>query len=265
MHRSRLILLALTAVGVLVTTLAPSAGATAAVNYVALGDSYSAGVGAGNYLSSSGSCERSPNAYSALWAAAHAPASYVSVACSGATSATVTSSQLAALSPSTTLVSITVGGNDVGFTNTLETCILEGTSDCVAAVNAAETIARTTLPGTLNTLFGQIHSDAPNSRVVVLGYPRFYDTSTWFCIGLSNTSRTKINEGADVLDSTVQAAAAGHGFSFGDVRSQFANHEICDSSKWLHALNFTDFEESYHPTAAGQAGAYLPVFTAAAG
>ncbi len=66
--------------------------------YVALGDSYSSGVGAGSYIGSSGSCDQSTKAYPALWDAASQPASYVSEACSGATTATVLSSQLSALS-----------------------------------------------------------------------------------------------------------------------------------------------------------------------
>ena len=105
--------------------LAPAAAsAQSAAAYVALGDSYSSGVGAGSYIGSSGSCDQSTNAYPALWDAASQPASYVSEACSGATTATVLSSQLGALSSATTLVSITVGGNDVGFSSVMETCVL---------------------------------------------------------------------------------------------------------------------------------------------
>ena len=44
-----------------------------------------------------------------------------------------------------------------------------------------------------------------------------------------------------------------------------AGHEICDSGSWLHSVNFLDVSESYHPTAAGQSGAYLPVFSNDAG
>ena len=54
-------------------TAMPAAAAAVAVNYVALGDSYSSGLGAGSYISSSGSCDRSTNAYSQLWANTHAP------------------------------------------------------------------------------------------------------------------------------------------------------------------------------------------------
>jgi hypothetical protein len=70
-----------------------------------------------------------------------------------------------------------------------------------------------------------------------------------------------------VLDGVVQAAASRHGFAFADVRSRFAaGHEICDgSNSWLHSTDWSDITSSYHPTAAGQSGGYLPAFTAAAG
>lgn len=265
MRRVRTLCLVLSIVAVSVA-LAPSADA-ATVRYVALGDSYSSGVGAGSYIGSSGSCDRSTKAYPALWAAAHAPSSYVSAACSGATTGDVIANQLGALSSSTTLVSITIGGNDVGFSDVMINCVVWSTSTCVNKVSAAENDARTNLPGKLDAVYNAIRADAPNARVVVLGYPRFYHVGVWYCIGLSDTARAKINEGADVLDSVIQGAAARHGFAFADVRSAFANgHEICDGSKsWLHSVDWSDLTQSYHPTASGQSGGYLPVFTSAAG
>jgi lysophospholipase L1-like esterase len=247
--------------------LAPAqASAQSVVHYVALGDSYSSGVGAGSYIGSSGSCDQSTKAYPALWDTANQPASYVSEACSGATTATVLSSQLSALSAATTLVSITVGGNDVGFSSVMETCVLESTSSCVSAVNHAEALTASQLPGELDSVLSAIHADAPNARVVVLDYPELYDLSrSSSCIGLSTTDRTDLNQGADQLDSQIQAAAARHGDVFADVRGYFTGHEICDSGSWLHSVNFLDVSESYHPTASGQSGAYEPVFSANAG
>jgi lysophospholipase L1-like esterase len=248
---------------------APAGAATTvwaapAVNYVALGDSYSSGLGAGSYISSSGSCDRSTVAYSALWASAYHPASYVSVACAGATTSSVISGQLSALSNQTTLVSITVGGNDVGFESVMETCVLESTSSCVSAVSTAESRASTILPGNLDRVLSAISAAAPNARVVVLGYPALYDLSrSSICIGLSTTDRNALNQGASVLDQVIQAAAARHGDVFGDVRGTFTGHQICDGgSSWLHSVNIFDISESYHPTAAGQSGGYEPVFAA---
>lgn len=239
----------------------------AATSYVALGDSYSSGLGSGSYISSSGDCKRSTKAYSALWSAAHTSATYTSVACSGATTSTVLSSQVSALTSATTLVSITVGGNDVGFSNIMETCALQGTTACVNVVQQAENAVQSTLPGQLDTVFNAISSHAPSARVVVLDYPVFYQLGNPLCIGLTETSRAKINEGINLLDGVLSSAAGRHGFAFGDVRSLFAaGHQLCGSgTNWLHSLDFLDLNESYHPTADGQSGGYLPVFTSAAG
>jgi lysophospholipase L1-like esterase len=262
MRKARILAPLIGAVAALGAAIALSTPADAAsgVNYVAMGDSYSSGVGAGSYISDSGDCLRSTNAYSALWASANSPASYTSVACSGATTDSMISSQLSALSSSTTLVSFTVGGNDVGFTNIMETCILGGTDDCVAAVQQAEDYAQTELPGKLDTLYSDISSDAPNAKVVVLDYPVFYQLDT-LCVGLSAESHEKLDEGINLLNGVLQDAASRHGFTFADVTSIFVGHQLCSGDDWLHSLNITDITESYHPTATGQSDGYLPVFS----
>jgi lysophospholipase L1-like esterase len=266
--RRRFILAVMTAGAAALPALAIAAPAAArsSVNYVALGDSYSSGVGAGNYYSSSGSCDRSANAYSVRWATANDPASYLSVACSGATTSTVISSQLSALSASTTLVSITIGGNDVGFTNVMETCVVFSTSTCVSAIGTAEGEMTADLPGEMNNVLSAIAVHAPNARVVVLDYPQLYDLArSSSCIGLSNTDRNDLNQAANELDSQIQAAAGRYHDVFADVRAQFAGHQICDSNSWLHSVDWFDLGVSYHPTASGQSGGYEPVFSEYAG
>jgi len=249
------------------TLLATTASAAGGVNYVALGDSYSSGVGAGSYISSSGNCLRSTNAYSQLWANSHSPASYVSVACSGATTQDVLNNQISALNSGTTLVSITIGGNDVGFSSVMQTCVLGSDSACLNAVNAATAQARSILPGRLANTYSAIRSAAPNARVVVLDYPEFYDLShSWYCPGLSGTDRTALNNASDLLDSIIQTAAGNAGFSFADVKGRFSGHELCDFfNQWLHSVDVTDVTDSYHPNADGHSGAYLPALKAITG
>ena len=234
--------------------------AAPAINYVALGDSYASGVGAGSV---SGSCGQSPNAYPALWATASSPASFKFAACSGASTSDVISSQLSSLSSSTTLVSITIGGNDVGFSSIMETCVLESTSSCESAVSAAEQYANTALPGQLNTTLADIRSHAPNAKIIVLGYPDFYDLSVSICIGLSRADHQALDNGINDLDGVIQTAAANNGDTFADVRSQFSGHELCDGSSGLHSITLP-IGNSYHPTATGQKDGYLPVFSATA-
>ncbi|PSM38589.1 lipase [Streptomyces dioscori] len=236
----------------------------AATGYVALGDSYSSGVGAGSYISSSGDCKRSTKAYPYLWAAANSPSSFDFTACSGARTSDVLANQLGPLNSGTGLVSISVGGNDAGFADVMTTCVLQSESTCVARVNTAKAYVDSTLPGRLDSVYSAISAKAPAAQVVVLGYPRFYKLSGSCLTGLTETERAAINGAADHLDSAIAKRAADHGFTFGDVRPTFTNHEICSGSAWLHSVNWLNIGESYHPTAAGQSGGYLPVFTSAA-
>lgn len=244
-----------------VATLGFAGVAQAATNYVALGDSYSSGVGAGSYLDSS-SCKQSANAYPYLYAA-ETGASLSFQACSGAKTSDVLNNQVSALNSSTSLVSITVGGNDAGFSSVMEDCILGGDSGCQSAVTNAENFVKTTLPGLLDNVYRTIKSKAPNAHVVVLGYPHFYKIGGSCVVGLSDTSRGYINEGADTLDEVIEKAAVNAGFTFADVRPAFTGHEICSGSEWLHSVTWP-VDESYHPTATGQKQGYLPVFEAAA-
>lgn len=235
-------------------------------NYAALGDSYSAGVGTDDYTSSSGSCDRSPEGYPSLWDASHSVSAFDFAACSGAKTGDVISGQLGGLSASTTLVSITIGGNDAGFTTVMEDCVLEGDSGCKTAVDNAEQYVRTTLPGLLDKTYAAIRSHAPNAHVVVLGYPEFYEVPGDCVVGLSDTSRTYIDQGADVLDTTIQTEVgkAGSNFTFVDARPYFAGHEICSSDRWINSVTYP-VSDSYHPNAEGYRYGYLPALDSATG
>lgn len=259
----RALSIAAIAAGLTMTTLFAASSANAAgVNYVALGDSYSSGVGAGSYLSDSGSCKRSTNAYPYLWKNAHAPSSFKFVACSGARTGDILNSQISALDASTTLVSISVGGNDAGFADTMQTCVLDGDQECIDAVNVAKNYATTTLPGQLDKVYSAIKAKAPNAHVVVLGYPHIYKVGGSCIFGIGDTKRAAINGAADTLDSVLAKRAANAGFAFGDVRSIFNEHEICGSlTTWLNSTTLP-VDESYHPKASGHSGGYLPVFSA---
>ncbi len=262
MKLPRLVVSAACAVGLAGAAITAATPASAAgANYVALGDSYSAGVGAGN--NDGTSCDRSPNAYGPLWAAANSTASFSFVACSGAKTGDVRANQLSALSASTTLASITIGGNDAGFADVMQTCVLSGDDTCLSAVDTAKSYAQNTLPGNLSSLFSDMKAAAPNAKFVALDYPHLY-TITSVCVGLSNTKREALNGASDAIDSVIQSAASGAGFTFADVRSQFSGHELCSGDDWLNAVTIP-IGNSYHPTGLGQSSGFLPVFSSAAG
>ncbi|GHH18418.1 SGNH/GDSL hydrolase family protein [Streptomyces lanatus] len=269
MRRSRLsvyVASLLLAVGSALTGAATAHAADTAATggYVALGDSYSSGLGAGSYIGSSGDCKRSTKAYPYLWAAANSPSSFDFTACSGAQTGDVTASQLGPLSSATALVSISIGGNDAGFADIMTTCVLQGDSACVSRINTAKAFVDSTLPGRLDNVYTAIRTRAPSAHVVVLGYPRFYKLGASGCIGLSETKRRALNDAADYIDAATAKRAADHGFTFADVRPAFTGHELCSGSPWMHAVSWLNIPESYHPTAAGQSGGYLPVLSGAA-
>ncbi|CAL9400093.1 MULTISPECIES: SGNH/GDSL hydrolase family protein [Streptomyces] len=266
MRRSRFVVLVsslLLAVGTALTGAATAQASSLAATggYVALGDSYSSGVGAGSYISSSGDCKRSTKAYPYLWAAANSPSTFDFTACSGARTGDVLSGQLGPLSTATTLVTVSVGGNDAGFADVMTTCVTQSDSACISRIDTARAYVDSTLPGKLDSVYSAIRSKAPNARVVVLGYPRFYKLGAT-CLGLSEAKRKAINDASDHLNTAIGKRAAGHGFVFGDVRSTFTGHEICSGDSWLHSVNWLSIGESYHPKAPGQSGGYLPVLTA---
>jgi lysophospholipase L1-like esterase len=255
--------LALAAVAVLgVAGPASATGSAAAGGYVALGDSYSSGVGAGSYLPDSGDCRRSTNAYPYLWQAANSPASFDFVACSGATTSSVASGQLGALSASTSLVSVTAGGNDVGFADVMQDCVLSSEATCINSVNNAVSRMNNSLPGSLDSLYDNIRARAPQAQVVVLGYPRFYQLSGRCVAGLTEAERSAINNASDVLNDVLAKRSADAGFTFSGVVDEFTGHELCSGDAWLHSVTFP-IHNSYHPKAAGQSGGYLPAFRSA--
>jgi hypothetical protein len=173
----------------------------------------------------------------------------------------VTGSRFGPLNSGTGLVSLTVGGNDAGFSDVMTTCVTGSDSDCVNRVDQAESYARNTLPARLEATYDPIRAKAPNAKVVVPGYPHMY-TLDVLRVGLSDTEHRKIDEAADVPDSVIADRSAAHGFVFGDVRTTFKGHELCSGDDRPHSLVASPSWESYHPTATGHANGYHPVLDA---
>jgi lysophospholipase L1-like esterase len=247
---------------VLTVLVAAPAQAADPVDYVALGDSYAAGLGT---VGAAGWCGRSPRGYPQLWADRHAVSSFRSVACLGATTADVLRDQVSALRAGTDLVSLTVGGNDAGFAPTVVSCVVADDAACTAAVRTARVYIAAILPGRLDTTYAAIRRRAPQARVVVIAYPRLFDpTADCGSGGMSIVKRRAINAAADDLAAVVRARAGAAGFVFADVRAAFDGHGICSRSPWVNSLSVLRPADSFHPNAAGYAGGYLPALAAAA-
>lgn len=227
--------------------------AAAAQRYVALGDSYASGLGAGEYLDRS--CRRSALAYPALLAR-HRPGTELAfAACAGARTADVLTHQSTALTTATAIVTVSAGGNDAGFAAVLTECALPAwVSDCAGRVRTAQAFVRETLPARLDRLYARIRALAPRALTIAVGYPRLFagrdcDLLTWF----HRDDRTRLNATADLLAATIRDRARARGLLFADPTPAFAGHGLCERDPWLNGLS-SPIAESYHPNARGQAG-----------
>lgn len=252
------------AVAVGSTMLAAPAFAAAPVRYVALGDSYSSGVGTRDYFPDSGACLRGPKAYPQLWADEHDPATFTFAACAGATTDDVDSNQIGSVSANTTLVTISIGGNDVGFVSVVTQCLLLTDAVCEDAVHDAETKARDELPAKLQATYGKIRAAAPHAKVIVVGYPRLNTLGPCDIPGYTDAKRAALNAGADVLAATISRQASAAGFSYADSRQDFNGHGVCSDSEWINGPS-NPVQESFHPNVTGQADGYLPIVDAITG
>lgn len=227
-----------------------------APEYVALGDSYAAGVGTPG---SSGHCGQSAQAYPALYAEQQHFAVARSAACGGATTEDVINDQLGALSPGTSLVTVTVGGTDVGFSDVMTTCVLGSDSACLDRVRQAEGVVNGPLGDGLARAFSAIRQQAPNAKLVVLGYPHVVETGG--ACSLSAAKRAALNEGSDQLAAVTRGQAARAGAEFLDARPAFAGHGYCSDDAWINGVTLPDVSGSFHPDADGQRLGYLALLS----
>jgi lysophospholipase L1-like esterase len=238
--------------------------AVGADKYVALGDSFSSGVGTNSYTLST-SCRRGVYAYPWLVAQQRPNTVLAFVACSGATTSDVLANQIASVTPDTSIVTLTIGGNDIGFSDLIVQCTL---AECSAALDRTRTSLPTVLGPRLDSVYAAIRSRAATARVVVLGYPRMFSSAGCFgTFGISSTERAKANQLADALDqlTAARATAAGFGFTYKTAIVPFTGHAVCSSAAWLNGLNLFNTVESYHPNRSGNSLGYAPLVRAVVG
>jgi len=203
------------------------------------------------YYNDGSNCSRSPDAYAPQIASQRGYALNFQ-ACSGAKTTDVNNNQLGPLNSTTNLVTMTIGGNDAGFSTVIVDCAA-WYFPCDSAIDNANSFIQNQLPGLLNTTYSDIRSHAPNAHVVILGYPHLFTSDGQTCNfnALTSAHEKRLNSTADLLDSVISARAAAHGFTYVDPRNAFLPHEVCSSSEWLNGQS-NPLSESYHPNVSGQ-------------
>ncbi|MGI5120828.1 SGNH/GDSL hydrolase family protein [Marinactinospora thermotolerans] len=253
-------------------------------NYFALGDSYSSGDGADDYLPGTAvadGCWRSANAYPEKIADTYDFAGDLAfLACSGQRgnamleSLGTTDSQLDRVTAHASLVTIGIGGNDLGFTSVLKTCMLRvPLLDSGACIGQEEEIDRRmgAFEETFEELIGEVRDRAPDARVVVLGYPRLFPTEpTGMYYTLTSSDQVWLNEtverfndqiraAVDITDTEIAEAGQTGSVEFVDVYDALAGHEVGSEDPWVNGVLLRDLTEglkidrsTFHPNAAGQ-------------
>ncbi|MEV0820414.1 SGNH/GDSL hydrolase family protein [Nonomuraea rubra] len=249
--------------------------------YVALGDSYSSGEGVWELDQApvndgADRCHRSEGSYVPLVAEAYrfggGTAFY---ACSGATTRQLLSGQygqppqITRVTAAASLVTLSIGGNDAGFSKVLTGCIVKipWSSACVdqdAAVSQRIEELRTSMLQVLREVRGR----APAARVIVLGYPRPFpeqpvesvDNLTVADQRWLNTMTRRLNDtvGSVVaeFDRAIAAFGAPGSAEYVDAYEAFTGHEVGRPRPFLNGLAM-DMDElrvnarSYHPTGDG--------------
>jgi lysophospholipase L1-like esterase len=266
-----------------VVLLAPFAPAERSVGadseYVALGDSYVAGPLIPTQTGPPG-CARSDHNYPSLVAKALGTAVFRDASCSGATTRNMAGAQavtggsnapqLDSLTASTDLVTVGIGGNDIGFGEIITTCAKLSSTNLVGAAcrdhyrragrdQLVERI-KNTGPKLAAVLKG-IAERAPKARVLVVGYPGILPDSGPGCYPLVPFSAGDVAWLRGVtksLNGMLAQQAEKADAEFVDLYRPSIGHDVCTlpGTKWVEGLVPTSPAAPAHPNALGmRAGA----------
>jgi lysophospholipase L1-like esterase len=226
----------------------PAAANSGTVQYVALGDSYATGQGAGSYLNS---CRQTANGYPELLDSEKRIHLQANETCSGATTFDVAETQLSALNRGTKLVTLTVGGNDVNVAAVAAACSPTPSATCLDAINRAHA-QLPVLGGHLTDLYALVAEAAPNALIVVTGYPYLFEQPAE---GDPNAAIiTQINDATTALNATIQQAVAttratGVNIVYIDVTGseEFGGHGIGSAEPFINSTG----PDAFHPNIQG--------------
>jgi hypothetical protein len=189
------------------------------------------------------------------------------------------------------LVTITIGGNDLGFADVLKSCFLGGTEYCLHVISGLNSKVTTGAPGLIATLadtYDQVVSaagsgggdDGDGPQVVVVGYPNLFPqpggigtalSVTYHCPWLRETLfpllpvvspfvnrlLNNISNAQAALNDDIAAAAAEAGVQFVPIPSSLSGHELCTGTPYINPLGLikgiTGDRNIGHPNVAGSA------------
>jgi lysophospholipase L1-like esterase len=269
---------------------APAAGTSAAApvlhgSYVALGDSYAAGLDIPDRTGATAGCGQSSSSYPFL-VARSLRLKLTDMSCSSATIASLTAAeptgdgtnpaQLSALSAGTALVTLGIGGNDVGWVGIIARCTEMDLVPALTAGDSASDLAPCrdyytsggtnliqpriqTAAGQLAEALSQIRYRAPRARVYVVGYPDLLPPSGGACadtLGITEGDIAFLNNEELRLNAMLRQVARAAGDGYIDTYTPSEGHDACaaPASRWIEPLIPDAPAAPLHPNAVGEQG-----------
>jgi lysophospholipase L1-like esterase len=235
-------------------------------DYVALGSSFAAGADLGRLEKGSPLlCARSVNGYPQVLARMRG-FSIVDMSCGGAVTQHLLvggqyfqGPQIRVIDARTRWVTITVGGNDIGYIGDLGLLAMRGTHGPVGWLartfwKGPKPVAQRDFAGVGSALLATlkaIHARAPHATIIVATYPTILPPSgTCATLGFSAAEADVMRQVGDQLAATTRSAAAQGGAILVDMNALGAGHNACSAEPWTRGYANAG-AAPFHPTLAG--------------
>jgi lysophospholipase L1-like esterase len=245
--------------------------------YIALGDSVTSAPLVPNQTGQPLGCARSDHNYPSIVAAATGAAAFVDRSCGSATTVNMTAPQsvplganppqFAGLRADAGLVTVGIGGNDVGLVGAATQCIALGAlaptgSACrsnYAKPGGGDMLAdqiAATAPKIAATLQA-IHSRSPAARVLLVGYPAVAPRNGKGCyplVTLSDDDMTYLEGMLRKTNEMLAAQAAANDAEYVDTYEESTGHDVCTAigTRWFEGVVPTSVAFPIHPNALGE-------------
>jgi lysophospholipase L1-like esterase len=264
---------------------APRAANVLHGSYVALGDSYTAGLGVPQPTGAIAGCGQSTGSYPHL-VARRLRLELTDMSCSSATIPDMTAAQptghgtnpaqLSALSSGTALVTVSIGGNDIGIIGIVTKCaeldllptLIPGRGSSTMTPceddytsGGSDQIRQRiqAVSGHLADTLAQIKDRAPRARVYVVGYPDLLPAGGGGCgdtMAITDADIAYLNQEELRLNAVLKEVAHAAGDGYVDTYTPSEGHDACSApgSRWLEPLLTPAPAAPLHPNAAGERG-----------
>lgn len=175
------------------------------------------------------------------------------------------------------VITLTGGGNDIGFADIITYCalpyvqdIIPFVSDCEYAKGGSE--LQKMLFDAINTqylynkiLVEKIKKASPDSRIIIVGYPSFISNSQHCSLtlnsgSLSQLERMTINLAVTQMNAVLQKVAYDTSVSYADIEGALNGGRMCEGSEYITGVTAVGYkevifkgnvQELFHPNAAG--------------